>query len=52
MYGEKVTAFFDQLMNPEFSDKPFMRHYLDYYFDIYWDLDLGVKGEAIPKQVR
>jgi cytochrome P450 len=52
MYGEKVTAFFDQLMNPEFADKPFMRHYLDYYFDIYWDLHLGVKGEAIPKQVR
>jgi hypothetical protein len=52
MYGEKVTAFFDQLMNPKFADKPFMRHYLDYYFDIYWDLHLGVKGEAVPKQVR
>jgi hypothetical protein len=48
MYGEKVTAFFDQLMNTKFADKPFMRH----YFDIYWDLHLGVTGEAIPKQVR
>jgi cytochrome P450 len=52
MYGDKVTAFFDQLMDQEFVDKPFMRHYLDYYFDIYWDLHLGVKGDAIPKQVR
>ena len=25
-----------------------MRHYLDYYFDLYWDLHLGVKGDAIP----
>ncbi|MBV9642221.1 MAG: hypothetical protein JO334_01500 [Verrucomicrobia bacterium] len=52
MYGDKVVAFFDQLLAPEFADKPFMRHYLDYYFDIYWDLHLGVKGGAIPKQVR
>ena len=29
-----------------------MRHYLDYYFDIYWDLHLGVKGDAIPAEVR
>jgi hypothetical protein len=28
-----------------------MRHYLDYHFDIYWDLHLGVKG-AIPAEVR
>ena len=29
-----------------------MRHYLDYYWDIYWELHLGVKGAAIPPQVR
>jgi hypothetical protein len=29
-----------------------MRHYLDYYFDLYWDLHLGVTGDAIPFQVR
>jgi hypothetical protein len=29
-----------------------MRHYLDYYFDLYWDLHLGVKGDAIPAEVR
>jgi hypothetical protein len=52
MYSDKVVAFFDQLMDTQFAGKPFMRHYLDYYFGIYWDLHLGAKGEAIPKQVR
>jgi hypothetical protein len=52
MYGDKVVAFFDQLLDPRFANKPFMRHYLDYYFNIYWDLHLGVKPNAIPPQVR
>jgi hypothetical protein len=52
MYGDKVVAFFDQLLDPRFANKPFMRHYLDYYFNIYWDLHLGVKADAIPPQVR
>src|SRR5258708_4605228 len=29
-----------------------MRRYLDGYFDLYWNLHLGVTGEAIPAQVR
>ena len=29
-----------------------MRLYLDYYFDLYWDLHLGVTGDAIPFEVR
>ena len=29
-----------------------MRHYLDYYFDLYWDLHLGVSGDDIPFEVR
>ena len=29
-----------------------MRPYLESYFDLYWDLHLGVKGDAIPAQVR
>lgn len=52
MYQEKVTGFFDHLFDPQFAGKPFMRHYLDYYFDLYWDLHLGVKGAAIPADVR
>lgn len=41
MYSGKVVAFFDQLMAPQFAGKPFMRHYLDYYFDIYGICILG-----------
>jgi hypothetical protein len=52
MYGDKVVTFFDGLLDPKFAGQPFMRHYLDYYWDIYWDLHLGVKGAAIPPQVR
>jgi hypothetical protein len=52
MYGDKVVAFFDELFDARFAGKPFMRHYLDYYFDIYWDLHVGVKGPAIPPQIR
>ena len=52
MYSAKVVAFFDKLMDKQFANKPFMRHYLDYYFDLYWDPHLGVTGDAIPFEVR
>ena len=32
MYSNKVVSFFDRLMDVQFAGKPFMRHYLDYYF--------------------
>jgi hypothetical protein len=51
-YQDKVTDFFDKLLDARFAGKPFMRHYLNSYWDIYWDLHLGVKGEAIPPHVR
>src|SRR6516225_627737 len=34
MYSAKVIAFFDKLLDQKFANKPFMRHYLDYYFDL------------------
>jgi hypothetical protein len=52
MYSAKVVAFFDRLLDQQFTNKPFMRHYLDYYFDLYWDLHLGVSGDAVPFEVR
>ena len=52
MYSAKVIAFFDKLLDQQFTNKPFMRHYLDYYFDLYWDLHLGVSGDAVPFEVR
>jgi hypothetical protein len=42
MYDDKVVAFFDRLMEAQYAGGPYMRHYLDYYFEIliYWDLHL------------
>lgn len=44
MYGDKVVTFFNRLLDVQYAGKPFMRHYLDYYFDIYWNLHVGVQG--------
>ena len=52
MYGDKVIRFFDKLLDGENSGKPLMRPYLEGYFDMYWDLHLGIKGDAIPERVR
>jgi hypothetical protein len=52
MYRDKVVGFFDQLLDEKNAGKPFLRHYLDYYFDIYWDLHVGVKGAAVPPEIR
>ncbi|MDH7798852.1 MULTISPECIES: hypothetical protein [unclassified Beijerinckia] len=52
MYSDKVTAFFENLMSKANAGKPLMRQYLDTFWDMYWDLHLGVKGDAIPSQVR
>jgi hypothetical protein len=52
MYAGKVRTFFDQLLEEENAGKPLMRRYLDSYFDLFWDLHLGVKGDEIPAGVR
>ena len=52
MYREKVTQFFDRLLDGKNAGKPLMRPYLDAYWDLYWDLHLGAKGDAITPQVR
>ena len=52
MYGEKVTQFFDRLLDGKNAGKPLMRPYLEAYWDLYWDLHLGVKGDAVPPKVR
>ena len=52
MYGDKVMNFFDKLLDDRNAGKPLMRPYLEGYFDMYWDLHLGVKGDAIPARVR
>lgn len=52
MYSAKVRTFFDGLLDQANVGKPLMRTYLDTFWDMYWDLHLGVKGAAIPAQVR
>jgi cytochrome P450 len=52
MYSEKVSQFFDKLLDSKNAGRPLMRPYLESYFDLYWDLHLGVKGPAIPERVR
>jgi cytochrome P450 len=52
MYSDKVLPFFDKLLDDRNAGKPLMRPYLEGYFDLYWDLHLGVKGDAIPARVR
>jgi len=52
MYSGKVTRFFENLLRADNAGKPQMRRYLDTFWDMYWDLHLGVEGDAIPAQVR
>ncbi|QZT62880.1 cytochrome P450 [Mycolicibacterium austroafricanum] len=52
MYHGKVATFFDQLLAPANANKPLMGIYLDTFWDLYWDLHLGVKGAGIPAEVR
>jgi hypothetical protein len=58
MYGAKVAAFFrndlgfETILDQQFANQPLIRLYLDYYFDLYWDLHLGVTGDDIPPEVR
>jgi cytochrome P450 len=52
MYHDKVMQFFDKLLDNTNANKPLMRSYLESFFDVYWDLHLGVKGDAIPARVR
>ena len=52
MYQAKVVGFWDQLFGPQNGGKPLMRIYLDTFWDLYWDLHLGVRGADIPVPVR
>jgi len=51
-YRPKVQDFLDRLFADENAGKPMMQAYYASYFDLYWDLHLGVRGGDIPDQVR
>jgi hypothetical protein len=52
MYADKVGQFFDSILHASNVGKPLMGRYLESYFDLFWDLHLGVKGGSIPASVR
>jgi hypothetical protein len=52
MYQAKIVGFWDGLFAQANSGKPLMRIYLDTFWDLYWDLHLGVKGAELPGPVR
>lgn len=51
-YQAKTTAFFNRLLAPERENKPLMRQYLDIYFDLFWDLHVGISGDIIHPNIR
>lgn len=51
-YRGKIVKFWTDLFDPANANKPLMRIYLDTFWDLYWDLHLGVRGDQIPAQVR
>ena len=51
-YRDKVVRFFNKFLAKTNASKPLMHEYYANYFDLYWDLHLGVTGDAIPPEVR
>ena len=51
-YAGKVRRFLARLFDDANAGQPLMQKYYADYFDLYWDLHLGVTGEAIPVEVR
>jgi hypothetical protein len=51
-YAGKIRRFLSRLFDDANAGKPLMDKFYANYFDLYWDLHLGVTGEAIPAEVR
>ncbi len=51
-YEAKVGRFFERLFSADNAGQPLMRRYLDSYFDLYWDLHIGIRPEEIPDDVK
>lgn len=52
IYRDKIVQFFDRLFDGKNAGQPVMRHYLDNYFNLFWNLHLGVKSDEIPAEAR
>ncbi len=56
-YAQKIEGFLNRLFHEDNASednakKPLIKKYLDNYFDMYWDLHLGVKKEDIPAEIK
>lgn len=51
-YAGKVRGFMTRLLDPANAGVPLMQRYYADYFDLYWDLHLGVSGADVPAEVR
>lgn len=52
LYRRKVGRAFAAMFDPAHAGEPIMRRYYQAYADMYWDLHLGVRGEAVPDEIR
>jgi cytochrome P450 len=51
MYSDKIKRFLDALFDEPNEGKPLMHQYSQRYFNLYWDLHLGIAGDDIPPEV-
>ena len=51
-YAAKVQWMFDGMFADCNVGQPLMRQYYNRFDDMYWDLHVGVKGDAVPSEVR
>jgi cytochrome P450 len=52
MYAGKIKIFLDKLFDQQNAGEPLMKLFQESYFDMYWDLHLGVKEHDIPDFAR
>src|ERR1700730_5194249 len=52
MYSDKIKRFLDALFDEPNEGKPLMQQYYQRYFDLYWNLHLGITEDDIPPEVR
>lgn len=51
-YNDRISAFWRQLLGPVNDGLPLMNIYLSQYWNLYWDLHLGLDPSQIPAFAR
>ena len=52
MYAGKIRRLVRRAVRQRQPSRPLMHEYYQLYPDMYWDLHLGVRGDAVPDDVR